>query len=207
MTEKDYNPEQKNSKAMKKQEVASKKQVETPKEIVKDIEKSGVPKKTAEKEEKLDEKKQLEKKETKTEEKVKAKPRIKKEEAKVNEKSIPISTKHSIAICRFIKGKSIEKAIVDLEQVILKKKPVPMKGEIPHKKGIMSGRFPEKASMQFVKILKRLSANSNVNGINNPVIVSAVSNFAQRPYGRFGSTQKKRTHIQIIAKQMKEKKK
>jgi len=138
------------------------------------------------------------------EEKKKTKPKIKKTEAVVNSYSLPISTKQSVAICKYIKGKKIEKVINDLEKVIVLKKSVPMKGEIPHRKGpgktaSGSGRFPKNASIHFIKLLKSLSANAIVNEINNPVIVEAIANLAPRPFGRFGRVQRKRTHVKIKA--------
>jgi len=124
---------------------------------------------------------------------------VKKTEAIVNVVNLPISTKHSIAVCKFIKNKKIENAISELEQVLGFKKAVPMKGEIPHRKGkgIMSGRYPKKATEHFIKLLKALSANANTNGLDNPVIVEAVANIASRPFGKFGRVRKKRTHVKI----------
>jgi len=61
----------------------------------------------------------------------------------------------------------------------------------------MSGRYPQKAVGHFIKLLKSLESNSNINELNEPVIVEAISNLAQRPYGRFGRTKKKRTKIKI----------
>ncbi|MBS3070709.1 hypothetical protein J4407_00200 [Candidatus Pacearchaeota archaeon] len=129
--------------------------------------------------------------------------RKKKTEVVVKFSNLHISTKHSIAVSKFIKGKTIEGAITDLEKVVSMKKAVPMKGEIPHRKGMMSGRYPKKAAEHFIKILKSLSANANINGIENPIISEAISNFGQRPYGRFGSVRKKRTHVKLIAKEKK----
>ena len=145
--------------------------------------------------------------ETKPEEKKKKEPeKPKKTEAIINGKNVPISTKYSVAICKFIKGKKIGEAIKELEQVSAGRKAIPMKGEIPHRKGkIMSGRFPKKASETFIVLLKSLLGNANVNGLENAVITDAVANFASRPYGRFGRIRKKRTHINIIAKSKKEK--
>lgn len=133
----------------------------------------------------------------------------KKTEAVVMADNIPISTKHSAAICKFIKNKKIENAISDLESVLNLKRAVPMKGEIPHRKGkkMMSGRFPKKASENFIRLLKSLNANSNYNGLVNPVIVEAVANIGVRPFGRFGAVRKKRTHIKIVAKDIGENKK
>ncbi len=127
------------------------------------------------------------------------KPR--KTEAVVNAKDIPISTKHSAAICRFIKGKKIRDAIAELEQVAKLRKAVPMKGEIPHRRGkkAMSGRFPQKAAREFIGLLKSLSANANHNGIDDPVVTKAIANIGARPFGRYG-IRRKRTHITLIAK-------
>jgi large subunit ribosomal protein L22 len=143
-------------------------------------------------------------KEEKTEKKpVQEKP--KKTEAVVNAHNLPISTKYSAAICRFIKNKKIEDAIADLEQVLVLKKAVPMKGEIPHRKGkgIMSGRFPKKATQNFIRLLKSLSANANHNGLENPILVEAIANIGSRPYGKFGRVRKKRTHVKIKVKEEK----
>ncbi len=129
--------------------------------------------------------------------------------AVANPKDLPISTKKSIAVCRFIKGKTIQKAISDLEEVVKLKKAVPMKGEIPHRKGkgIMSGRFPKRTAEHFIKVLKGLAANASENGLEEPIIIEASANKASRPFGRFGRTLKKRSHLKIIAKDKKEIKK
>ena len=213
MTEKNYNPKQKQKKAMKKVEVATK----VKKEIIKDIEaKDKVPERVAKKEEKIAEevaKKEVsEKKEEKKPEPKKTKPKVKKNEAVVNSYTLPISTKKSAAICRFIKGKTIEDSQAYLEEVIKRKKAIPMKGEIPHRKGkMMSGGFPKNAAKHFIILLKSLAGNSIVNGIDNPVIVEAVANLASRPYARFGRWRRKRTHVRLVAKEkkikLKEKKK
>ncbi|MBT96507.1 MAG: uL22 family ribosomal protein [Candidatus Pacearchaeota archaeon] len=190
MTEKDYNPEQKQRKSMKKQEIAS-----APKKIV------DTPQIKSEKVKEKD-KKVTEKEKIGTPKEEKPKKTI----AIVNGRSLPISTKYSVAICNFIKNKRIEDAISDLEQVLNYKKAVPMKGEIPHRKGkIMSGRYPKKAVEHFIKLLKSLLANANE--LNNPLINEAIANLASRPYSKFGTVRRKRSHIKIIAKEKKWKKK
>ena len=131
--------------------------------------------------------------------------KVKKIEVAVNGKSVPISTKYSMAICKFIKYKTIEQATKDLEDVIVKKKAVPMKGEIPHRKGrIMSGRFPKRASEHFIILLNSLAKNAINHEEEEPIIVEALANLAQRPRGRFGAVKKKRSHITIVAKEKKQ---
>ncbi|MBT4376358.1 hypothetical protein HOD29_03205 [archaeon] len=150
----------------------------------------------------------------KKEEKKKVVPKVKKPTAVVNGKSVPVSTKQAIAICKFIKHKKIKKAIEDLEEVSKLKKAVPMKGEIPHRKGsIMSGRFPVRASKEFIMLLVSLTGNANQNEIDEPIITGAMANQASRPFGKMGRVRKKRSHVQITCteksqiKKLKEKKK
>jgi ribosomal protein L22 len=135
----------------------------------------------------------------------KEKPKVvkpKKTEAVVNSKNVPISTKHSMAICDFIRNKEIDKAIEELEQVMVFKRAIPMKGEIPHRKGkgMMSGRFPIKSVNNFLVLLKSLAGNATYNSIDEPVIVEAVANIGVRPHGRFGRVRKKSTHVKLVAK-------
>jgi ribosomal protein L22 len=155
--------------------------------------------------EKLEEKKVSEEKpkevpENKEKKQIKKAP--KKIEVSVNCTALPISTKYAMALCKFIKHKKIGQAISDLEKVITIKKVVPMKGEIPHRKGkVMSGRYPVRASKYFIKTLKGLQGNANNHGLEEPIIVAAIANIAERPYGRRGSVRKKRTHLKIIARE------
>jgi len=131
--------------------------------------------------------------------------KIKKEEVVVNGKNLHISSKKAFAICRFIRGKTIEKAIDDLQNVLDKKIAVPMKGEIPHKKSVKgiasgAGRYPQIATQEVMRLLKSLKGNANNHEVEEPVIVEAIANFGDRPLGRFGRWQRKRTHIVIKAK-------
>ncbi|MBL7059184.1 hypothetical protein ISS08_01910 [Candidatus Pacearchaeota archaeon] len=130
------------------------------------------------------------------------KPKINKTEVSVKGTNLHISTKYSKDICRFIKKKQIDSVIKYLEDVLLKKKAIPMRGEIPHRKGkrMMSGRFPKKASENFIMLLKSLKSNALANEIENPVITEAFANIGNRPRGKFGRVKRKRTHVIIKAK-------
>jgi ribosomal protein L22 len=97
---------------------------------------------------------------------------------------------------------------MDLQLVVKMKKVVPMKGEIPHRKGkgIMSGRYPINASKLMINLLKSLDANARTHEINNPKITLAKADKAARPYRRFGSRRFKRTNVLLYAKASKEEK-
>ncbi len=123
-------------------------------------------------------------------------------------KNLPISKKHGLAICKFISKKKIEEAIRDLEKVIRLKTPIPMRGEIPHKKGkgIMSARYPIKASRIVIKLLKGLNANAFVKNIEiENYRIAAKTDPAPRPYKRFGQKKMKRAHIIIKLIELKNK--
>lgn len=143
---------------------------------------------------KTDEKK--EKSETK-----KPQKKIKKSEVTVNVTGIPISKKTSMAISRMIKYKALDQAIEELEQVVKKKKVVPMRGEIPHKKGkgIMSGRYPKEAATEFIVLLKSLKANADNHDVDEPILVEAVINKGFLPFGRGGRVKHKRANIYLRA--------
>jgi ribosomal protein L22 len=209
MTEKNYNPNQKENKAMKKQPMQVDKKIleskpkveEKVEEKIEDKNENATP--TTEKEET----KKTEEKKTKEDKKEVKKPvkKIKKEEVYVNAKSVPISTKYAMSICKFVKGKRIGDAIRDLEQVMLLKKSVPMKGEYSHRKGkgMSGGSFPQRASEHFIVLLKSLAGNANNHEIDEPIIVEATANWAPAPRGRFGRVRRKRTHITLRAIEMK----
>jgi len=130
--------------------------------------------------------------------------------------NFPISTKHAVAICRFIKGKKPIEAILLLEDVQKKKIAIPMKGEIPHRhnmpKGQPEGRYPIKAAKYFVKLLKNLNANASVKGIINEdlKIKTAKADKASRPTRgtriAYGRKKAKRTHVTLEAVEIENKK-
>lgn len=134
--------------------------------------------------------------------------KVKKDVAVANLISAQISTKHSVAICRMIKRKSITRALEMLELVMQKKLAVPMIGaEIPHRRRALiphtsggSGRFPMNATKEFIGLVKQLKANCDVNGIENPQITIAMSNLGSRPYRREGR-KGKRTHVHLEARE------
>ncbi|MBS3071805.1 hypothetical protein J4408_02340 [Candidatus Pacearchaeota archaeon] len=146
------------------------------------------------------------KSEKKTESKDKQVQKIKKEEAVANGSNMPISKKHSMYICSFIKNKTIDGAIADLESVIKYKRAIPFKGEIPHRKGpgMMSGRYPISASKEFIALLKGLKGNINVNNMDleKTRIAIATASWANRPQ-RSGGRRFKRTNVTLIAKEIK----
>lgn len=130
----------------------------------------------------------------------------KKTEAVVNGKDIGISRKHAVALCNFIRNNNIETAMAKLEDVKKMKIAVPMRGEIPHRKGMMSGRYPINAVKEFLILLKSLKANAIYNEIElEKTKLFCMANVASRPSKRFGQGRHKRVHVQIKLISMEEK--
>ena len=130
--------------------------------------------------------------------------KIKKEEAIAKGTNMSASKKHCMYICTFIKNKPIDLAIRELQDVIAMKRPIPFKGEIPHRSypGMMSGRYPVNASKEFIYLLKALKGNVIVNGIDldKARISFASATWASRA-SRRGGTRFKRAFVLLKAKE------
>lgn len=136
------------------------------------------------------------------------KPVVKKEVAVARSNSLHISLKHSMYVSRFIRGKTIDQAIADLNDVIAFKRAVPFKGEIPHRKGkMMSGRYPITAAKNFILVLRALKGNVLVNGMDADKARITISNpsWDSRPMRR-GGVHAKRVNLLMEAREMEEKK-
>ncbi|MEK6951575.1 MAG: 50S ribosomal protein L22 [Nanoarchaeota archaeon] len=120
---------------------------------------------------------------------------------------LPISTKHSIEICDYIRYKSITKIKKYLELVMEEKEAIPLKRfhkDRGHRKGNMGpGFYPKKATKEFIILLNSLEANAKNQGlsINDLIISKAMANKASTPhkYGRKRGLKTKRTHIELRA--------
>jgi ribosomal protein L22 len=145
-------------------------------------------------------KKTEDKKKTDDKKKDKAKTKgPKRDEAVVNGRDVGISTKHAVAVCDFIRGKNVDVALRDLDEVSKMKRAIKMKGEIPHRKGkMMSGRYPLNAVKEITRLVKGLKANALNHEIElEKVRLFCMANTAARPQRRFGSRRFKRSHVQL----------
>ncbi len=84
----------------------------------------------------------------------------------------PISIKHSKAIARAIKGMTVAEAVSYLDEVIEGERSVPFKqhnsgmGHRSDIDGWDAGRYPEKASKDFLKLLENASNNADEQGFD-----------------------------------------
>lgn len=126
-------------------------------------------------------------------------------------KGLPISTRHSVEICNFIKNRTTEESKKLLEGVIAGRIAVPFKRynkNVGHRKGkIASGRYPKNASESVLKLVKSVEANAKHQGMNLPLIIEeAIANKAVRSWhhGRIRRIKTKRTHIKLLVKEFKQ---
>ena len=88
----------------------------------------------------------------------------------------PISLKHSKAIARAIKGMTVEDAEAYLDAVIAEERSVPFKQHntgVGHRSDIDgwdAGRYPEKASKDFKKLLENARNNATEQGFDGPAM-------------------------------------
>jgi ribosomal protein L22 len=136
--------------------------------------------------------------EKKTEKKPEKSNKPKKNEAVVNGVNLSMGIKHAVAICNYIRGKDIDTSIKMLEEVEKYKKAIPMRGEIPHRHGMMSGRYPIKATGIMIKLLKSLKSNAIQNELElEKFKIFAMPNVSARPYKKFGRGRFKRAHVTL----------
>ena len=121
-------------------------------------------------------------------------------------RDLPISTKQSIEICNYIRGKSVKRSKTILQKTIEKNMAIPFRKfnkDMGHKRGnIAAGRYPIKSCSNILKILNSAESNAINKGLNanNLFVKNAIPNRASRPYhsGRKIRRKIKRTHIEII---------
>ena len=141
--------------------------------------------------------------------------------ARATGKELTISPKHSVEICRAIRGLPITSAIDLLESVIAKKEAIPFKrykAMVPHKrrsgyskKGIGPGRYPVKAAKEILKVIKSAQANAEKTiddvteeGENLRIVTAAASRgrvlmgFMPRAHGRGEKINQETVNIEII---------
>jgi len=123
--------------------------------------------------------------------------------------NLPISTKHSIEISRYLRYKTTAFAKNFLENVIALKKAVPFRRfnrDMGHKAGMAAGRFPQKAAKEFLRLIKSVEANAQFKGLNtsNLKIIRILANKASVPVtGGRHRRGTKRASIEIEVKESK----
>jgi len=134
--------------------------------------------------------------------------------AAIREKTI--SHKHAREIAVAIKGLSLEKARDYLLSVVALKRSIPFrryKNQVGHRSdpGTMSGRYPQKAATEILKLIDNLESNAEYKGIDldRLKIINAtvhkgrlMKRFTPRAMGRASPKNNAFTHVELVAQEV-----
>ncbi|PIO00484.1 50S ribosomal protein L22 [archaeon CG10_big_fil_rev_8_21_14_0_10_43_11] len=106
---------------------------------------------------------------------------VKENTARASTSYAPISFKHSVEVCNYIRGKKVSLALSYLERVKDKKAAIPFKRynkDMSHKRGMGPGRYPVKACDHVIKLISNAVKNAEDKGLNTQslIITEAVAN-------------------------------
>jgi large subunit ribosomal protein L22 len=118
--------------------------------------------------------------------------------AKAIGKELPISRKHAHEISSAIRGMKIDIARGFLEDVSNLKRAVPYKRftrNVPHRRGMCTGRYPQKAAKEFLKVLTNVESNARYKGLDseNMRIIHVATKKGHTYRGRFPRAQGRAT--------------
>jgi len=133
-------------------------------------------------------------------------------------KEFHISPKHSVEICRTLKGKDLEDAKDYLEEVIEKTTPVPFKRHsrgMGHRKGkgFGPGRYPVRAAKAVLKVLESAEANAEYSGLDTEALkirhIAAnkgrtIRGWMPRAHGRNTAKDTETVTIEVILEEVEE---
>jgi large subunit ribosomal protein L22 len=132
-------------------------------------------------------------------------------------RDLEIKPKTAREICHHLKGKNLQRAKRELEEVIEGTKPIPYyryNKKIPHRKGMPghdAGRYPRKAAETILKILNSVEANAEFKGLyadKLKIIHMAsqkgrvIKNYIPRAFGRASPNFKNLTHIEVAVEEV-----
>lgn len=129
--------------------------------------------------------------------------------ARAMARDLEISTKTSIEMASFLKGKTTEDAKKILGKVLKKTQAIPFKrftNGLGHKTGAMAaGRYPQKASEEFIALIEQVEANAQAKGLSSNLKITHLA--AQKGANQWrGGRQRrrmfKRTSLEIVVEEM-----
>lgn len=132
-------------------------------------------------------------------------------------RELPISPRHSVIICRHIRGWPLEKAKDFLSDVTKLKAAVPDRryGGTAHRPGkVGPGRYPEKAARLILKVLQGAEANAEYKGlVTEDMVIAHIAAHRGRAWqGRFQRARGRATpkvretvNIEVVLREAEEK--
>jgi len=135
-------------------------------------------------------------------------------------RELRVSHKAAREVCTAIKGMALDQAKQYLNNVIMKKQPVPFrryKKKLGHRHGVenaFAARYPVKAAQKILKVLEGAEVNAEFKGFDPERlrIIHAVAypgmklkRFTPRAFGRSSPKYQTLTHVELILEQTEEK--
>lgn len=126
-------------------------------------------------------------------------------------RSLPLSTKVSVEIANFLRGRTVSDAKLRLNRVINHDEAVPFKrfnNGVGHRKGngMAAGRFPQKASKAFLELIRQLEANAQNSGLDENLKLQHIAVHKAPGQQKSGRRMSKRSHIELVAVEIEEEK-
>jgi len=136
---------------------------------------------------------------------------------KASGRELRVSPKHAREVCKTIKGMKLAQAKDYLQQVIAKKKPVPLrryKKKVGHRRGMQkayAGRYPVKTAQKILRVLEGAEANAEYKGLDAErlriIHASAhpgmkIKRFIERAFGRASPRFETLCHIELILEEI-----
>ena len=137
--------------------------------------------------------------------------------AKASGRELRVSPKHAREVCKTIKGMKLDQAKDYLQQVVLKKKPVPFRRfnkKVGHRHGLekaFAGRYPVKAARHILRVLEGAEANAEYKGLDlerlRIIHASAhkgmkIKRYIPRAFGRSSPRFNTLSHVELILEEM-----
>jgi large subunit ribosomal protein L22 len=132
---------------------------------------------------------------------------------KASGRELRVSHKIAREVCSTIKGMKLNEAKLFLQQVMLKKKPVPFKRfkkNVGHRRGLQkayAGRFPKKAAQKILMVLESAEANAEDRGfeVEKLQIIHAaaypgrkIKKYIPRAFGRGSPYFNTLCHVELV---------
>lgn len=132
-------------------------------------------------------------------------------------RDLRISPKAAREICRYLRGRNLQRAKEILEEVMNLKRPLPYYRhgkKIPHRRnteGFASGRYPVKAAEEILKVLEAVEANAEFKGLYTErlkiIHISAqrgrmIKDYIPRAFGRSSPSFQHLTHVEVAVEEV-----
>jgi len=124
-------------------------------------------------------------------------------------RNLQFSHKAGYELAAFIRNKNVDSTIKVLESVARLEQVVPYKRynrDVAPKVGVGPGRYPVKAALSVIKLLKNIKGAAKSKGLDlqklTIIHATATKGPKRHRYGRNSGLERKNTHFELVAKEI-----